>query len=312
MIRQPIPRPCQRTFPARFAFTLVELLVVIAIVAVLISLLAPTLSKARDAARNTICTSNLKQLTLLSLSYTSQNKDYLPNYYEHGFVTPQRDDNGSGNSWAWRLDNFNARQGREMYRCPSFRPYPGKTPSAVAGFDVTSAGWGYGTNTAFGGFGNRLFKVDYTPFYLGWSQVRDQSNPAVNKTMGYLNINRLTAHAYNNGPHASHQPLLAEARNLSAYAVTISLKYIQFSVSDYNNLLAATLDPEVSPTRTQVPMPFPPSITAAATFPWLMAMWNTGRAMTFLPKNRSDGGPQGMIEHALPIETPIHESQCPS
>jgi prepilin-type N-terminal cleavage/methylation domain-containing protein len=66
------------------AFTLVELLVVIGIIAVLIAILLPALSRARAQARVIACESNIRQIVMAAIEYSTDNKGYLPPRYQAG------------------------------------------------------------------------------------------------------------------------------------------------------------------------------------------------------------------------------------
>ena len=73
------------------AFTLIELLVVISIIALLVSILMPSLNKAREMAKITVCMSNCKQAGTALQMYANTYQDALPSPNDSGLKI------GSGN-----------------------------------------------------------------------------------------------------------------------------------------------------------------------------------------------------------------------
>lgn len=71
---------------ASAGFTLIELLVVIAIIAILASILFPVFARARENARRTSCSSNLKQISLGFLMYAEDYDGRLPHYPPEGIM----------------------------------------------------------------------------------------------------------------------------------------------------------------------------------------------------------------------------------
>jgi len=86
-------------------FTLIELLVVIGIIAILAALLLPSLAKAREAAKTICCASNEKQIGIMTINYSDEQKGYCP----------------SDAYWAWRLvagKNIDQASPKGVYLCP--------------------------------------------------------------------------------------------------------------------------------------------------------------------------------------------------
>jgi prepilin-type N-terminal cleavage/methylation domain-containing protein/prepilin-type processing-associated H-X9-DG protein len=91
----------------RIAFTLVELLVVIAIIGILIALLLPAVQAAREAARKSQCSNNLKQIGLALLNY-HDSKRHFPEGYSGAVQYTVTDDEDApidtSLGWAWSTE----------------------------------------------------------------------------------------------------------------------------------------------------------------------------------------------------------------
>jgi prepilin-type N-terminal cleavage/methylation domain-containing protein/prepilin-type processing-associated H-X9-DG protein len=120
-----------RPVSCRRGFTLVELLVVIAIIAILVTLLLPAVNQAREAARRTQCSNNLRQLGLALHNFHSA-YDQLPpsrflNRHPSWFAIVLPFIEGQNEMQLWHLDrhyydpiNKRAREiALPTYRCPT-------------------------------------------------------------------------------------------------------------------------------------------------------------------------------------------------
>jgi len=106
----------RRTTSARHAFTLIELLVVIAIIAILAAILFPVFAQAREKARQTMCLSNMKQLTLATLMYIQDYDDTKPPIF-----IDMRPLIATGPDVAWNLRGliYPYVKSQAVYICPS-------------------------------------------------------------------------------------------------------------------------------------------------------------------------------------------------
>jgi prepilin-type N-terminal cleavage/methylation domain-containing protein/prepilin-type processing-associated H-X9-DG protein len=97
---------------ARRAFTLIELLVVIAIIAILAAILFPVFAQAREKARQTSCSSNLKQIGTALMMYSSDYDEQMP--------PSQLPSTGANVSWPTMLYTYVKNE--QVFVCPSGEP----------------------------------------------------------------------------------------------------------------------------------------------------------------------------------------------
>ncbi len=93
----------------RSGFTLIELLVVIAIIAILAAILFPVFAKAREKARQSSCSSNLKQLSLAMLQYIQD--------YDERTLSGNCDGYSYGTNWHIAIQPYV--KNAQIYQCPS-------------------------------------------------------------------------------------------------------------------------------------------------------------------------------------------------
>ena len=114
-------------------FTLIELLVVIAIIAILAAILFPVFARAREKARQTGCTSNIRNMLTGMVMYSD---DY------DGSVLAC----GGGISWSKRIQPY--LRNTEVLYCPDDKVRGTRTESGITYSHDTSYGHNmYGTST---------------------------------------------------------------------------------------------------------------------------------------------------------------------
>lgn len=136
----------------RSGFTLIELLVVIGIIALLVGILLPTLNRAREAARAVTCSSQLRQVTVALVNYSTENKGLIITM-SNAMALPKIDGQTATISWNYLQvgSNYYPDQGvvSRYFKTPAILECPSIKPLDLPGTPIACS---YGTTN----FGTKL------------------------------------------------------------------------------------------------------------------------------------------------------------
>jgi len=166
-------------------FTLIELLVVIAIIAILAAILFPVFAKAREKARQSTCTSNIKQLTNAALMYA---QDYDETFCKACLIK----DDGKWIYWYQLIapyiagSTIDSSSGTaKVFMCPSLKN--NTTTDADGRESKYGYGWNIGTGTTPAD-GMGYFAGDTDP-YVQMSKVNTPTEVILLGDISLYNLN---------------------------------------------------------------------------------------------------------------------------
>jgi prepilin-type N-terminal cleavage/methylation domain-containing protein/prepilin-type processing-associated H-X9-DG protein len=156
--------------PDRRGFTLIELLVVIAIIAILAAILFPVFARAREAARQSSCLSNTRQMSNAVMMYVQDNDEVYPYMWMGGAgnVHVPVGQTASTNYFIWAEAIYPYVKNAGVYQCPSQKFTQAQMPYST--FPVS---YNYNGNASGGASGTSMATIGAPAttvlLYDGWT-----------------------------------------------------------------------------------------------------------------------------------------------